>query len=158
MAVFRRLIAGVEPVLWLGWNLLPLQNYLDHNWHNSQQSGLCKWRTFIDFLNNIDINVLTQAAYSLDLLPIIHLWDHLKHVILHSHPFPRIVKTVASAQEEWHNILQHLVQTLISSMIWKCVDVARHIILCDMILIFYPCLSFMSVTMLENKKFFLQLS
>ncbi|KAJ8737451.1 hypothetical protein PYW08_000046 [Mythimna loreyi] len=70
-----------------------------------------------DYLNEVDISIMEWPARSPDMNPIEHLWDELKRRIRARDPAPETLSQLQDAiQEEWDNIPQHVIVTLIRSM------------------------------------------
>jgi hypothetical protein len=74
------------------------------------------------------------ASKSPDLNPIEHLWDALDRRVRQRQPQPQSLQQLVNAlQEEWNNILQQAIRTLISSMSLCCQAVidSREILNCS---------------------------
>jgi hypothetical protein len=68
------------------------------------------YNDFKDFL-------LPWLSKSPDLNPIEHLWDNLDRRVRQRQPQPQSLQQLMNAlQDEWNNILQQAIRTLISSM------------------------------------------
>jgi len=79
-------------------------------------------RLTMNFLNENNINVMEWPAFSPDLSPIEHLWDQLGQGIQRRTPRPTTRNQLIQAlQEEWNNVPQHRIQTLVSSMRRRCI-------------------------------------
>lgn len=67
-----------------------------------------------------DIHVLPWVPYSPDLNPIEHLWDNLGRRVNARNPVNRM-ELIRILQEEWVQIPQEEIATLVSSMRNRCV-------------------------------------
>jgi len=77
-----------------------------------------------DFLQAQGVDVLPWPAYSPDLSPIEHLWDHLDRRVRSHDPPPQTLPALRQAlQEEWDNFPQPKIRRLISSMRRRCMAV-----------------------------------
>ena len=74
-----------------------------------------------DYLRQNNVQVLDWPPFSPDLSPIEHLWDILDRRIRRRVPAPGSVRQLREAlQEEWENIRQEEIRTLINSMHRRC--------------------------------------
>ena len=72
-------------------------------------------------LTNSHVAVLPWPSKSPDLNPIEHLWDALdRRVRQRQPPLQSLQQLVNALQDEWNNIPQQAIQTLISSMSRRC--------------------------------------
>ena len=72
-------------------------------------------------LTNSDVAVLPWPSKSPDLNPIEHIWDDLDRRVRQGQPQPQSFQQLVNAlQDEWNNIPQQAVRTLISSMGLRC--------------------------------------
>ena len=72
-------------------------------------------------LTNYNVAVLPWPFKSPDLNPIEHLWDDLDRRVRQKQPHPQSLQQLVNAlQDEWNNILQQAIRTLISSMGRRC--------------------------------------
>jgi transposase len=72
-------------------------------------------------LTNSKVAVLPWPSKSPDLNPIEHLWDDLDRRVRQRQPQPQSLQQLVNAlQDEWNNIPQQAIRTLISSMGWRC--------------------------------------
>lgn len=79
-----------------------------------------------DFLQAQGVDVLPWPAYSPDLSPIEHLWDHLDRRVRSRDPPPQTLPALRQAlQEEWDNFPQAKIRRLISSMRRRCMAVSE---------------------------------
>lgn len=70
-----------------------------------------------EYLNDIGITVMRWPARSPDMNPIEHLWDELKRRVRAHHPAPQTTQELKNViLEEWEDIPQHVITTLINSM------------------------------------------
>lgn len=70
-----------------------------------------------EYLSEVGITVMGWPARSPDMNPIEHLWDELKRRVRARDPAPETLGQLKTAiQEEWDNIPQHKIVTLIRSM------------------------------------------
>lgn len=77
-------------------------------------------------LQDNNVNVLEWPARSPDLSPIEHLWDNLKRRVRQRQNVPVNVNDLQRAVlQEWNNIPQREIQTLIDSMRRRCQAVVR---------------------------------
>lgn len=78
-------------------------------------------RLTMDFMNQNNVQVLPWPAFSPDLNPIEHLWDHLgKRVYSRRQPPTNRQQLIRALLEEWDNITQIQIQRLIGSMRRRC--------------------------------------
>lgn len=72
-------------------------------------------------LTNSNVAVLPWPSKSPDLNPIEHLWDDLDRRVRQRQPQPQSLQQLVNAlQDEWNNIPQQAIRTLISSMGRRC--------------------------------------
>ena len=72
-------------------------------------------------LTNSNVAVLPWPSKSPDLNPVEHLWDDLDRRVRQRQPQPQSLQQLVNAlQEEWNNILQQAIRTLISSISRCC--------------------------------------
>lgn len=70
-----------------------------------------------NYLQDVGITVMEWPSRSPDMNPIEHLWDELKRRVRARHPAPQTLQELKTAiEEEWENIPQHVILTLINSM------------------------------------------
>lgn len=70
-----------------------------------------------NYLNEVGVRVLPWPAKSPDMNPIEHMWDELKRRIRARIPAPTTLQELTrTAQEEWENIPQDVVERLIRSL------------------------------------------
>ena len=72
-------------------------------------------------LTNSNVAVLPWPSKSPDLNPIEHIWDDLGRHVRQGQPQPQSFQQLVNAlQDEWNNIPQQAIRTLISSMSRRC--------------------------------------
>ena len=75
----------------------------------------------MDYLNQNHIRVLPWPPLSPDLSPIEHLWDQLGRKVRERHNPPETLLDLGNALvDEWNNMPQHRINTLIGSMRRRC--------------------------------------
>ena len=71
-----------------------------------------------------NVQVIPWPAYSPNMSPIEHVWDALGRYVQQRVPVSANIQQLCTAiEEEWDNIPQATINSLINSMQWRCVTV-----------------------------------
>lgn len=108
-------------------HVVPYADFIGRGFQFMHDNARCHTAQIVgDYLHAAGITVMKWPARSPDLNPIEHLWDQLKRRVRSRDPAPATLDELHDAViEEWNNIPQESIVTLIRSMTGRMADLRR---------------------------------
>lgn len=99
-------------------HVVPYAGFVGENFVLMHDNARCHTsRVTQQFLNEVNVQVMSWPALSPDINPIEHLWDQLKRRVRSRNPVPTTINELRVALlEEWDGIPQDIIKKLIRSM------------------------------------------